>query len=194
MPRVGLTPDAVVDHALALIDDEGLEALTLAGVAARAGVATPSLYKHVPGGLGALRRLVAVRVTSDLADLLARETAGRTEDAAVEALLRGYHRYATDHPHRYAALPQATPAQPDDELLEAAARLVGTILEVLRDYGIERSEAIHAARTVRAVAHGFASLTIGGGYQLAEDLAVTQRRLVGVLTDGLRNWPSDEIG
>ena len=189
MPRAGLSPDAVVDHALALIDDEGPEALTLAGVAARAGVATPSLYKHVPGGLAALRRLIAIRVTEDLADRLDRETAGLGGDRAVTALLRGYHGYATEHPRRYAALPQAQAAA-DDELMQAGSRLVRTILAVLHDYGIEDSEAIHAARTVRAVSHGFASLTIAGAFQLREDLAVTQDRLIAVLTNGLRGWPN----
>ncbi|MDH6112171.1 AcrR family transcriptional regulator [Kitasatospora sp. MAP12-15] len=189
MPRAGLSPDAVVDHALALIDDEGPDALTLAGVAARAGVATPSLYKHVPGGLGSLRRLIAIRVTEDLADRLDRETAGLGGDEAVTALLRAYHGYATEHPRRYAALPQA-PATADDELVRAGSRLVETIIGVLRDYGIEDSEAIHAARTVRALSHGFASLTIAGAFQLREDLAVTQDRLIAVLTSGLRGWPN----
>ncbi|MGW4894322.1 TetR/AcrR family transcriptional regulator [Kitasatospora sp. NPDC004240] len=187
MPRAGLTPDQVVTHALALIDEQGPEALTLAAVAARAGVATPSLYKHVSGGLAELRRLIAVRVTGELADRLAEAALGRGGDEAVDAVLRAYHGYAVEHPHRYAALPQAP--QADDELTRAAGRLVGVIVAMLRAYGLEGSEAIHAARTVRSVAHGFASLSIGGAFRLAEDPAVTQDRLIGVLTDGLRAWP-----
>ncbi|MFG3050863.1 TetR/AcrR family transcriptional regulator [Kitasatospora sp. NPDC048239] len=187
MPRVGLTPEQVVDHALALIDEQGPEALTLAAVAARAGVATPSLYKHVSGGLAELRRLIAVRVTRELADRLAEAALGRGGDDAVAAVLRAYHGYATEHPHRYSALPQAP--QPDDELTRAAARLVGVIVAVLREYGLGGSEAIHAARTVRSLAHGFASLSIGGAFQLSEDLSTTQDRLITVLTSGLRSWP-----
>jgi AcrR family transcriptional regulator len=191
MPRVGLTPDGVVDHALALIDAEGPDALTLAGVAARAGVATPSLYKHVPGGLAALRRLITIRVTTELAGRLHRAIEGLSGDPAVEALLRAYHGYATEHPRRYAALPQA-PSDADAELITASSHLVGAILAVLHDYGIEDSEAIHAARTVRALSHGFASLAIGGAFQLSEDLAVTQQRLISVLTGGLRDWPGGQ--
>ncbi|MFD0276252.1 TetR/AcrR family transcriptional regulator [Kitasatospora sp. NPDC127111] len=187
MPRVGLTPEQVVGHALALIDEQGPEALTLAAVAARAGVATPSLYKHVSGGLAELRRLVAVRVTEELADRLAGAALGRGGDDAVAAVLRAYHGYATEYPHRYNALPQAP--QPDDELTRAATRLVGVIIAVLRAYGLDGSEAIHAARAVRSVAHGFASLSIGGAFQLAEDLGDTQDRLITVLTHGLRDWP-----
>jgi AcrR family transcriptional regulator len=192
MPRAGLSPDAVVDHALALIDDEGPEALTLAGVAARAGVAAPSLYKHVPGGLAGLRRLIAIRVTQDLAARLNAAITGLTGEPAVEALLRAYHGYATEHPRRYAALPQA-PAAADEQLIGAATALVGAIFTVLEGYGIEDSEAVHAARTVRALAHGFASLTIGGAFQLSEQLTVTQDRLISVLTAGLRDWPGPGV-
>ncbi|MFF1869310.1 TetR-like C-terminal domain-containing protein [Streptomyces sp. CB03911] len=188
MPRAGLTPDAVVAHALGLIDDQGPEALTLAAVAARAGVATPSLYKHVPGGLAELRRLIAVRVTEELATRLAKSAVGRGGDDAVEAVLRGYHAYAVEHPNRYNALPQAP--QPDDELTRAAAELVEVLVAVLRDYGLQGPEVIHAARTVRSVAHGFASLSIAGSFQRSEDLSVTQDRLIGVLTSGLRAWPA----
>ncbi|MEU4298793.1 TetR/AcrR family transcriptional regulator [Kitasatospora aureofaciens] len=190
MPRVGLTPDQVVDHALALIDDQGTEALTLASVAARAGVATPSLYKHVSGGLTELRRLIAVRVTEELADRLAEAAVGRSGDDAVTALLRAYQAYATAHPHRYAALPQAP--QPDEDLTKAATRLVGVIIAVLRGYGLDGPEVIHAARTVRSLAHGFAALSITGAFQLTEDLTTTHNRLITTLTTGLHSWPKSE--
>lgn len=65
---------------------------------------------------------------------------------------------------------------------------------MLEDYGIADSEAVHATRTVRALAHGFASLTIGGAFQLREDLEVTQQRLIGLLTSGLRVWPGGGAG
>ncbi|MCX4747459.1 WHG domain-containing protein [Kitasatospora sp. NBC_01287] len=188
MPRAGLTPDLVVDHALALIDAEGPEALTLAGVALRAKVAAPSLYKHVPGGLGGLRRLVGIRVTADLGARLEQAITGLTGDAAIAALLRAYHGYAIDHPNRYAALPQS-PSVTDEQLIGVSSAMIGTIFRVLQGYGIADAEAVHAARAVRALAHGFASLVIGGAFQLSEDLRVTQDRLIAIMTSGLRDWP-----
>ncbi|MER5639770.1 TetR-like C-terminal domain-containing protein [Kitasatospora sp. NPDC002227] len=187
MPRAGLTPRAVVDHALELLDAQGPEGLTLAAVAAKAGVATPSLYKHVPGGLPELRRLIAVRVTEDLATELGEAVLGLSRDEAVAALLDAYLAYAGRSPYRYAALPQAP--QDDADLQQAAARLVGVIIAVLRGYALAGEEAVHAARTVRAMAHGFASLTTAGAFQLAADLSATRDRLTRVLTEGLRHWP-----
>ena len=52
MPRAGLSPRVVVDLALEVVDDGGPSGwadLGLSAVAHRAGVAVPSLYKHVDG-------------------------------------------------------------------------------------------------------------------------------------------------
>ena len=49
VPRNTLSRDLVVDAALALMDDEGLDALTMPRLAERLGVGTMSLYRHVDG-------------------------------------------------------------------------------------------------------------------------------------------------
>src|SRR5919109_5367880 len=47
--RVGLDQATVVEAAARLVDEEGLEQLTLGRLAERLGVRTPSLYNHVAG-------------------------------------------------------------------------------------------------------------------------------------------------
>ena len=54
-PRAGVDRARVVEVAAKLADEVGLEALTLAQVAARLNVKLPSLYNHVDG-LPGLRR------------------------------------------------------------------------------------------------------------------------------------------
>ena len=48
MPRAGLSTEIVVAEAADIADDVGWDELTLAAVAARFGVAAPSLCEHVP--------------------------------------------------------------------------------------------------------------------------------------------------
>ena len=45
--QVGLDHDAVIGEAGALVDEAGVEALTLARLAARLGIRSQSLYAHV---------------------------------------------------------------------------------------------------------------------------------------------------
>ena len=75
MARAGLSADAVVAAAAALADREGLEAVTLARLAADAGVRPPSLYAHVDG-LGDLRRRLAIRGARELAAALREAATG----------------------------------------------------------------------------------------------------------------------
>ncbi len=182
MPRAGLSPAAVVDAAVDLLDQQGAGALTLSAVAARTGVATPSLYKHVKG-LAELRALVGARVLDELADRCAAAAMGRSGDDAVAAVLLAYRGYALDHSHRYDALPQRP--DPDPQVSRAGDRVVSVFLAVLRAYDLTGSAAIHATRGLRAAAHGFVSLEIGGGFGLPEKLDDSYRQLVAMLTAGL---------
>jgi AcrR family transcriptional regulator len=180
VPRAGLTPSAVTDAAIAQLDDGGPESLTLAAVASRTGVATPSLYKHV-GSLAELRSRVVVRVVDELTAAISAAVLGRSGDDALRAAMHAYRDYATAHPRRYLALPPA----PAPEQAEAAERLLGVFFAVMRGYRLDGSDAIHAVRAVRAALHGFVVLESSGGFRLPEDLDESFERLVAMVTAGL---------
>jgi AcrR family transcriptional regulator len=180
--RAGLSTGAVVEAALAIVDEQGAGGLTLAAVAQRTGVAAPSLYKHV-GGLGELRALVGARVLEEMTERFTRAVMGRSGDDAVAVLMREYRAYVTAHPARYAAVPADPLREP--RTAEAGQRLLEVFLAVLRGYGLTDSDAVHGTRCVRAVAHGFASLEASGGFGLPEDLDETYARLVRMTLAGL---------
>jgi len=182
VPRAGLSPAGVVDAALALIDEQGPEALTLSAVAVRTGVATPSLYKHVRN-IGELRTLIAQRVMEEMTDLVGTAVMGRGGPEAVIALMRVWRRYAVEHPFRYAAMPPAPLIDP--ALAEAGGRLLEVVLAVLRGCGLEGGAAVHTARCLRAAVHGFAVLEVAGGFGLSEDLDTSYRLLEKTIVDGL---------
>lgn len=182
MPRAGLSTAAVVDAALTVADEHGIEGLTLAAVAGQTGVATPSLYKHV-AGLGELRTLLGARVLTDMAEYFTRAVLGRSGDDAVTALMHAYRAYVKEHPARYAAVP-LDPLH-DPALAPAGGKLMEVVLGVLRAYDLQPSEAIHATRCLRAVAHGFASLEAGGGFGLPEDLDHTYGQLIAAVVGQL---------
>jgi len=183
MPRAGLRPEGVVAAAAELADAEGLERLTLARVAERLGVRTPSLYAHL-GGLPDLRRRLAARGSDELAGRLQAAAAGRARREALAAVAEAYAAYARAHPGGYAAL-QRAPAADDPEGQAAAARLLEVVAAVLGGYGLEGEDAIHAIRILRAALHGFVSLEAAGGFGLPADPDETLRRLVAILDAGL---------
>ncbi len=197
MPRAGLTPAIVVEQAAELADEVGYDGLTLALVAARLGVAVPSLYKHVDG-LDAVRRGVAIQAVAELGRTLraSLDEGSATEPAArLRVLATAFRGYATAHPGRYAATVRA--ASPGDaEHAKASDAVLATVFEVLAEHGLTGSRAIDAARTLRATLHGFVALEAAGGFGLPREVDRSFDVAVEALERGLstipdRSWPEE---
>jgi AcrR family transcriptional regulator len=186
-PRVGLDRAAVVEAAAALADEEGLEGVTLAELASRLGVRTPSLYNHV-AGLEGLRRELALLGTRELARRLGRAAVGKTTDEAAFAMAQAYRDFVKERPGLYAATVRSYRISypGDSELAAAEGEAMETVLAVLASFGLSGEEAGHAARGLRSVAHGFATLEVAGGFGMPLDLDESFRRLLRAFTDGLR--------
>jgi AcrR family transcriptional regulator len=180
MPRAGLHPGAVVDAAARIADADGLEAVTLARLAADLGIRTPSLYSHV-GGLEDLRRRLAARGAGELADAMLEAATGRAGGDALRAVAAAYREYAREHPGSYAAAQRAEWVGDD-----AGARAVRVFTAVLAGYGLEGDAAIHATRGIRAALHGFAALEAGGGFGMPQSVDESFARLVTALDRGLQ--------
>ena len=183
--RAGLDREAVVQAAAALADAEGLEAVTLARLAAALGVKPPSLYNHVAGQDG-LRRELALLGLRELARRMGRAAMGKAGDAALEAVAHAYRGFARERPGVHAAASRA-PDPGDAELVGAGGEAVGVVVAVLAGYGLEGDDALHAVRAFRSAVGGFAALETSGGFGLPLDLDESFRRLLRLFTTGLRH-------
>jgi len=181
--RPGLTPERVVAEAAALADEQGAAALSLAAVAERLGVRVPSLYKHV-GGLDDLHRRIALAGLRDLTEVLGAATIGRSGGDALRSCAGAWREYARARPGRYAAVQQA-PDPADAELRAAGETLTDLVFAVLRGYGLDDEETVHATRAVRSALHGFVSLEAIGGFGLPQGVDESYDRLVDILDAGI---------
>ena len=183
MPRAGLDTELVVAAAASLADAEGLEAVTLARLAGRLGVRAPSLYAHV-GGLTDVRRRLGTRGARELAAVLQAAAAGRAGGDALASVAAAYRGFAQAHPGTYAAA-QRLPAVADDDAATAAGAAVDVVLAVLRGYGLDGDDALHATRALRAALHGFVSLETEAGFGLPLAVDESFHRLVAMIDRGL---------
>lgn len=186
MPRAGLTPDLVISHAGELADRDGYDALTLATLAGRLGVKVPSLYKHVTS-LADLQRRLRLAGLRGLDEVLRDAAVGRARTEALLAIGQAYRRYAREHPGHYAAGLRAPDAADDEQVAPVAARLTELVLAVVRGYGLEGDDALHAVRGVRAALHGFVALEQAGGFGMPQDVDTSFAHLLATLDRGLQH-------
>jgi AcrR family transcriptional regulator len=155
--------EEIVQTARALLEQGGLDTVTMQGVARSVGVRAPSLYKHVRNRSD-LVRLVVEDVASDLAATVERSGPSDDPTADLRAIAHAFRRFARDHPQAYglvfANVPDEWRAAPEslaranEALLRTTAALAG------------EEHALEAARTVVAWAHGFVSIELAGAFRL----------------------------
>ncbi len=184
MARMGLSVSAVLDAAGAIADAEGLDALSLAKLASRLGVKSPSLYNHI-NGLDTLKEDLTTKAFLMLVDRTRDAMAGIAGKEALAAFGHTQRQFATQHPGLWSAMKlpvarwsQAAQAAADTYLLLALA--------ILRGYGISGDAAIHAVRAVRAALQGFTDLELGGGFNLEQDVDESFLALLDMLDTALR--------
>lgn len=183
-PRIGLDRATLLQAATEMADEHGLESVTLASLAQKLNIRSPSLYNHV-NGLPDLRRELAL---SGLAKMEARfETVlpGASGDEVLHAFSRAYLDFARQHPGLYEAV-QRAPDTEDHELSEAGGRVVSLVVRVIETYGLHGDAAIHAVRGIRSVLHGFVTIERQGGFGMPLDLDVTFRLLVDTFIAGIK--------
>lgn len=182
---VGLDRAQVIAAAAVLANQHGLESLTLAQVAEHFGVKLPSLYNHV-NGMPALRRELALHGLRQLLDCLSQAAIGIAGDDAVIALARAYRQYILDNPGVYAATVRA-PAPDDRELIAVSERIIAVVSAVLAHYALSDNDMIHAIRALRAIAHGFATIELSGGFGIALSRDESYGQLLRAYVAGLTN-------
>jgi AcrR family transcriptional regulator len=186
--RAGLDQTIVVEAAAKLVDEEGIEQLSLGRLAERLGVRTPSLYNHITG-LPGLRHDLALYSLRDLRDRIMRATIGKSHAEAIFALADAYRDYAREMPGRYALTLQA-PAPGDQDLQDLARQTVEIVQAVLAPYKLSEEDAIHSIRGLRSIVHGFISLELAGGFGLPTDRDASFHWLVNLFITGLEKSES----
>lgn len=140
-----LSFDGIVDAACALIEEDGLEALTMRRLAQRCGASPMSLYRHVATKEDLLRAVVE----RHFARFELPDTEGLPWREAITQVSAAVHREFLAHPH----LAEVLALQHANAI--AIFRATEVILRALRSAGLDDREAVRALDVITACATGF---------------------------------------
>ncbi|MFT3774988.1 MAG: TetR/AcrR family transcriptional regulator C-terminal domain-containing protein [Minicystis sp.] len=148
--RAPLSRERVLATALAIVDAEGLDALTMRRLGSELGVEAMSLYHHVPGKAALLDGLHEAILGE-----MAAPRRGRDWVETLRGMARSFRRVLLAHPR---ALPifGARPA-----VTEASLRHVEAALAVLRGAGLSARDSVSAFQVIVAFVVGHALAEVG---------------------------------
>lgn len=151
--------EAIVDAAQALIERDGAEQLSLAGLAAALNIKAPSLYRHV-ASKAALIQLVNARTFGQLfaAYDAALGAGGHEPTEQMRRILYAHRAFAHAHPARYvlAFTTTVAEARPDDGALEDLALPIQQVMAGVSG----ESASLSGLRGALALVHGFVMLEL----------------------------------
>jgi AcrR family transcriptional regulator len=148
----------IVVAARELLDECGLEALTMRGLAERLGIRAPSLYKHLPDK-AALEAAVIATGLEELAVVLDEARHAAAEPMA--ALAAAYRAFALARPHLY-LLMTSRPLPREHLPAGVEDRAAAPLLQAVGD--------LPRARAFWAFAHGMVVLELAGRFPPDADL------------------------
>ena len=157
--RRRLTRPEIERAALAIVDAEGLAALTMRRLGAELGVEGMAIYHHVPSKSVLLDRVV----TRVVDEVRFEPRPGEPWRSILADFGRAYRSALLAHP-RAMSLVATRPVDP-----ETGLRLVTPVLEPLRDAGFDDDRAFLAIQSVGAFTIGHVLAQTGGGEPAPED-------------------------
>jgi len=150
--RPGLSRDRVVEAALAIVDRDGLDGLTMRRLAAELGVEAMSLYHWFPNKTAILDALVEASLRETVAALDAIPDEGWRD--SMRTLAHSHRRVLKAHPNAVAHL-NSRPGKSVESM-----RFVERMLEVLRRQGFSPGLASRAMQAMHAYIVGSVSAEI----------------------------------
>ena len=149
--RERLDQTTIVKSALALVDRDGLEGLSMRKLGRELAVEAMALYHYFPSK----DALIDAIVEAVVGEMGAPSEAGSWEERLRERF-RSYRRLAQAHPHVFPLVGKRAVKNPE------ALAPVEQMLEILRDAGFSPYQALHSFRTLSSYAFGYVLTEIVG--------------------------------
>ncbi|WP_042141999.1 TetR/AcrR family transcriptional regulator [Paucisalibacillus sp. EB02] len=185
MPRVGLDLEQIIQTAAKIADQSGTEAVTLAEIARRLSVRSPSLFNHVKG-LPQLKRELSLYGVKRLHERLQEAAKDKNGEEATFAMADAYLRFTQEHPGLY-EFTIALPHPKDEEIDREGNKIITLIVNSLSSFQLSEENAIHAVRGLRSILHGFSSLEQKGGFGMSIKHTESFNLLMKAFLTGLKH-------
>ncbi len=163
----GNLKQALITAGIALLEEQGLPALSLRAISARVGVSHTAPKNH----FGSLRGLLTAIATEGFRRHAAFMQAGVSDlsepKARLHAAMEGYVRFASDHPALFSLMFSKEHCEMTDPSLRAAgAESYAVLAGIARGLDWDKADAPDAQRRTElllwSIVHGYAELSIAG--------------------------------
>ncbi|MDF2505476.1 TetR/AcrR family transcriptional regulator [Clostridium sp.] len=163
MQKRNLTKEKIIQIALLLADEIGLNQVTFPKLAEKLDIKYPSLYNHFTN-MDDLKIKITVYLLNELNLKLMQKLIGKSGEVAIREFAYVYRDFAFENKAVY-GLFMSIPSTGNEEVYSLAKETTGIIHQVLDFYIKDEIHLIHKSRELRSFLHGSISLNFLGYFQ-----------------------------
>lgn len=183
---MGLDKKTIIEAAAAMADEKGIDNITLKVLATELGIKSPSLYKHLSGGLEELNKELMLYGWRFLEREITRAAIGKAKDDAIFAICYAYRNFAMQHKGLFEAM-QWYNMYLSEEHLQATQGTISVLFQVLEAYSLTEEQKVHCVRMLRSFLQGFSAIESHGGFGNPTPLHDTFDFALNTILNGIRN-------
>ncbi|MFZ0395902.1 MAG: TetR/AcrR family transcriptional regulator [Terracidiphilus sp.] len=175
MTETASTSERIYQCALAILEDEGPQAVSMRRIAREIGITPMAIYHHFPSREALLDKVVDTEFER-LAGFFRQPVKGSTAAARIVHIMDGYMDYALAHPRIFDyvfASPRPGARRFPEDFRARGSPTLNVVADALRDWmktgELKRDDVWELAMALWAHAHGYLALYRGGRFNLTED-------------------------
>jgi AcrR family transcriptional regulator len=182
-----ISPESITTLARALLEEHGVEGLSMRELARRLGVRAPSLYFHVEGR-DDLIRLLATEGLRELGTMLTEASAGAVGPGPrLHAMADAYASFGFASPQLFTLIfgpcPEERRAE-DEAAASASEPLLAAVSEL-----VPPEDVLDIAQAFWSLVHGYTTLALSDQFRMGGDPRRAIHRSVDYLLAGIRVGP-----
>lgn len=194
MTRAGIDKTAIIKNAAQLVNQAGMEQITMKMLADKLGIKPPSLYNHIKG-LEDLKKQLMIFGWTQAKEKLLLSLAGVSGYDAIKAMCYAFYDYATENTGLFEVMLWYNKFQ-NEEAAEATAELLAVIFKVTRSLDIPDNYCFHLIRTFRGFLEGFFLLVNNGSFghplPITDSFEISVNILIAGIKELAHEWRDSE--
>lgn len=159
----------IITCAIDILDNQGLDYVTLKEISSRLSIQSPSLYNHVKG-LDDILVKVANKSFENLYDSLVNSIIGLDKEKAFYELSNQYRKFYMLHKGQYALIQRVKLWNRDETVSDESDNFLNLLKQILKQFNLSERDTTHFIRAWRSYMHGFLLLETNGSFALHEDI------------------------
>jgi AcrR family transcriptional regulator len=163
MQKRNLTKEKIIEAAVLLADEIGINQITFQKIAEKLGIKYQSLYNHF-ANIDDLKIKMTVYLLNNLNLELMQRLIGKSGEIAIREFAYAYRDFALENKTAYGVY-MNVPSTQDEDVKRLADGINIIIRKILNYYIKDESLTINKSRELRSLLHGFVSLSAHGYFQ-----------------------------